>query len=257
MSFLVSEFITFFFIVVRVSAAIFTAPVFSNSSVPVTARLFLSLVISYVLLFTVKPVALTYESGLGIMALYAVKEALTGMIMGFSLNFVFYAVSFAGVQMGMDIGFGMATMFDPSTEIENNLIGQVFNLGALMIFLVINGHHYIIRGLSASFQVIPVGTGSLKPELLDLFVKYTAGVFVVAVKIAAPIMVAFFLIHIAAGIISRIIPQMQVFFVLQPVQLGVGLLLVATAVPFVVHMLKVLLEQTEGQLFELLRVMAQ
>ena len=141
-------------------------------------------------------------------------------------------------------------------NIENNIIGQILNLTAIMVFFVINGHHYIIRGLAATFKVIPLGHYSINESVLSLLVKYSGTIFVVAVKIAAPVMVAFFLLHVATGVISRIIPQMQVFFVLQPVQIIIGLSMLAAGMPIFIIAIKYLLEQYENSLYDLIKVMA-
>lgn len=255
MTFLVNDFLTLFFIFIRITAMLFTAPAFSSSTVSTTGKLFFSLVFAYILFFVVKPNQIVYDVGYPLLISYAFKEALTGMIMGFSLNFVFYGISYAGSQMGMDLGLSMAQMFDPNTEIENNVIGQILNLAAVLIFFTIDGHHILIRGLAISFKIIPLGHYSINESVYLLLVKYSAGIFIIGIKIAAPIMVAFFLMHTAAGIISRIIPQMQVFFVMQPLQIGLGMVLLVGSAPIFVMMMKYMIEQLEGSLYQLIVAM--
>lgn len=255
MTFLVNDFLTLFFIFIRVTAMLFTAPAFSSNTVSTTAKLFFSLTFAYILYFIVKPNQIAYSVGYPLLISYAFKEALTGMIMGFSLNFVFYGISYAGSQMGMDLGLSMAQMFDPSTEVENNVIGQVLNLAAILVFFTIDGHHILIRGLAVSFNIIPLGHYSINESVYLILLKYSAGIFIIAIKIAAPVMVAFFLMHTAAGIISRIIPQMQVFFVMQPLQIILGLGLLSASAPIFVMLMKYMIEQLEGSLYNLLVAM--
>ncbi len=252
---LINEFLFGLLIFIRITAVLFTVPLFSSASVPVSAKLMLGLALTYIIYFTIKPVGITYDAGLGIIFMIAVKEAITGMILGFSLHFVFYSIAFAAMQMGMDMGLNMAAMFDPATEIENNVLGQIFGQAAVLIFLIINGHHFVIRGLAVSFSVIPLGHFTMNESVYLLMLKASSGMFVAAIKIAAPIMVAFFLLHTAVGIISRIIPQMQVFFVVQPVQLGLGLALLASGMPLFLYIIKYILEQTENSLYDLIKVM--
>ncbi|MBI2416457.1 MAG: flagellar biosynthetic protein FliR [Ignavibacteriales bacterium] len=255
MTFLVNDFLTLFFIFIRVTAMLFTAPAFSSNTVSTTAKLFFSLTFAYILFFIVKPNQIAYNVGYPLLITYAFKEALTGMIMGFSLNFVFYGISYAGSQMGMDLGLSMAQMFDPSTEVENNVIGQVLNLAAILVFFTIDGHHILIRGLAVSFNIIPLGHYSINESVYLILLKYSAGIFIIAIKIAAPVMVAFFLMHTAAGIISRIIPQMQVFFVMQPLQIILGLGLLSASAPIFIMLMKYMIEQLEGSLYNLLTAM--
>ena len=89
-----------------------------------------------------------------------------------------------------------------------------------------------------------------------MIIVYAASVFVIAVKIASPIMVSFFLIHIAEGIIARIIPQMQVFFVTQPLKIGIGLLMLAAITPLYLYVIKNLLQDYESKLYNLIQAMA-
>lgn len=252
---LVGQFVVLFLIFIRIVAMLFTAPLFSSNSLPVFSRLILSLAIAYIMFFTLPSQTIDYNAGLPFLAFMGFKEAITGMIMGFSLNFVFYGISFAAMQMGMDMGLNMAQVLDPSTEIENNVLGQLLNVSAVVIFLIINGHHYLIKGLAVSFRVIPLGHYTINESVYLLLLKGSAGVFIIAVKISAPVMVAFFLLHTAVGIIARIIPQMQVFFVIQPVQLMLGLALMASGIPLFLYIIRFLLEQTENNLYDLIRVM--
>ncbi|MCE1190491.1 MAG: flagellar biosynthetic protein FliR [Ignavibacteria bacterium] len=255
MTFLIGDFLTIFFIFVRITAMVFTAPTLNTNSIPTTAKLFFSLTFAYVMFFTIKPQHLTYDIGFVLLATYAFKEAITGIIMGFMLNFVFFGFMFAGTQMGMDLGLSMAQTFDPTSDIENNLIGQILNYAGALVFFTINGHHYLVRGLAVSFQVIPLGHYTVNESVYILLVKFSAAIFVIAVKIAAPIMVAYFLLHTATGIVSRIIPQMQVFFVIQPLQIGLGLVLLSASAPIIVMMMKTIIENLEGNLYDLIKVM--
>jgi flagellar biosynthetic protein FliR len=185
----------------------------------------------------------------------SIKEAITGLVIGFMLQFVFWGVSYAGTLIGFDMGLTMAEVFNPSADESNNIIGEFLYYGALMMFFMINGHHYIISSLKHSFSVIPLGKFTLTKPVYDLIVVYSASVFVIAVKIASPIMVSFFLVSIAEGILARIIPNMQVFFVTQPLKIGVGILLLASITPLYLYVIKNLLQDYESKLYSLIEAM--
>ncbi|NWF88869.1 MAG: flagellar biosynthetic protein FliR, partial [Ignavibacteriaceae bacterium] len=185
----------------------------------------------------------------------ALKEGLTGLTMGFMMQFIFYGVSYAGTLIGIDMGLNAAEVFNPNEEINGNVIGEFLYYGALLVFFLINGHHYIISSLKYSFSVIPIGTFVINSAVQDMIVKYAASVFIIAVKIASPIMVSFFLVHIAEGIISRIIPQMQVFFVTQPIKIGLGLAILVAVIPVYVYVIKNMLKDYERQLAILIQTM--
>ena len=125
-----------------------------------------------------------------------------------------------------------------------------------MIFILIDGHHYLVRGLIYSFHVIPLGHLNYSESLVNLIIRYGGSVFVIAVKIASPLMVTFFLVNIASGVITRIIPQMQVFFVTQPLMLGLGFFMLISVLPIYVFVIKNLLQEYENQLFQIIRAMS-
>ncbi len=254
---LVNDFVTVLLVFLRVIALLFTAPFFSNNSIQSTAKIFFAIVTAYIVFFSVKGFQFNIESGLGTLVLYGVKEILTGMIIGFAFNFIFWGISYAGLIMGVDIGFGMASVMNPAVDFENNIIGDVFFLFGVLIFIILNGHHHLIRGITASFQLIPIGTYPINDSILQLLIKYSAGVFVLAIKLASPIIISFFLIHIAMGVISRIIPQMHVFFIIQPLQIWVGLFLLATSAPVFLYVIKNILSGSEEMMYELIRSMSR
>ncbi len=249
------DFIMVILIFIRVSAALVTAPIFGSKIVPLIPKLFFSLVIAYVVYLTIDRNSISSVPTGWMLIILSIKEAITGMIMGFMLQFVFWGVTYAGTLIGFDMGLTMAEVFDPSSEDNTNIIGQFLYYGAVMVFFIINGHHYVISSLKYSFSVIPLGKFTLTKPVYDLIVIYSASIFVIAVKIAAPIIVSFFLINIAEGIVSRIIPQMQVFFVTQPLKIGIGLLLLASITPLYIYVIKNLLQDYENKLYNLIAAM--
>lgn len=249
------DFIMVILIFIRVSAALVTAPIFGSKIVPLIPKLFFSLVIAYVVYLTIDRNSISSVPTGWMLIILSIKEAITGMIMGFMLQFVFWGVTYAGTLIGFDMGLTMAEVFDPSSEDNTNIIGQFLYYGAVMVFFIINGHHYVISSLKYSFSVIPLGKFTLTKPVYDLIVIYSASIFVIAVKIAAPIIVSFFLINIAEGIVARIIPQMQVFFVTQPLKIGIGLLLLASITPLYIYVIKNLLQDYENKLYNLIAAM--
>lgn len=253
---LVTHFIIFLFVFVRIISVFTSAPLFSNENFPILAKIGLSLVTAYLIFTFIDKGNIQLEISLWFIAINVLKEIVTGLIIGFSINIVFYAVSFAGSLMGFDIGLAMANVFNPSEGTQNNVIGEYIYILAVLIFLLINGHHYIIRGITYSFTIIPLGHYSINAEVYDYIVKLGAAVFILAVKMASPIMVTFFLVHIGAGILARIIPQMQVFFVLYPLKIGLGIFLLILTTPLYLYIIKSLLSSYEEKLYKLIQLMS-
>lgn len=253
----VGDFILVLLIFLRIIAAFTSAPVYGDQSVPVLVRVFLSIIIAYIIFLTIDKSNIVVETNLAWLATNAVKEIITGLIIGFMLNIVFHGISYAGSLIGFDMELSMAESLNPFDATSNNVIGQVLFFGTVLIFLLINGHHYIISALVYSFSVVHLGNYSVNEPVYQLLVKYTGTVFVIAVKIASPILVSYFLIFLAEGIMTKVIPQMQVFFVTQPLIVGLGFILMAGLVPIYVYVIKFLLKGYENNLAVLIKAMGQ
>lgn len=251
-----TDFVLVLLITIRITGAFISAPIFGNKALPFLVKLFLSLFIAYLIFLTIDTSNIQIELSIWFLVVSAIKEILTGLVLGFMLNFVFYGVLYAGAFIGFDMGLAIANMFDPAEGVSGNAIGEILYFAALLVFLLINGHHYVIEGFSFSFLAIPIGSSVLTQSLSEVLIKYSAQVFVIALKIASPIIVSFFLVHIAEGIIARVIPQMQVFFVTQPLKIGLGFLMLASIAPIYIYVVKNLLKNYENQLVEIIRAMS-
>lgn len=252
---LVSDFVTVLLILVRIAACFYTAPFFNNSALSATAKLFFALVIAYLLFFTVEPVDISLDTGMFMLAAYALKEAIVGILIGFSMHFIFYGIQFGGHIIGFEVGLTMALLFDPITGEQNNILTEILTLASILVFILIQGHHFLVQALAASLDLIPIGGFSASEPLYELLLTYSAGLFVVALKISAPFIVAFFLMNIAAGVISRMIPQMQIFFVMLPLKIGVGLAMLAVGAPMMFYVIRNLLEAYEESLLNIIKAM--
>ncbi|GAB4128183.1 MAG: flagellar biosynthetic protein FliR [Ignavibacteriales bacterium] len=252
---LISDFIIVLLIFVRIISAFSAAPIYNHQAIPVPIKVFLAFVISYIIFSAISQTKIQVEINLVWIAVNVIKEVISGLIIGFTLNMIFYAVSFAGSIIGFDIGLSMSQVFNPVDGMGSNVIEEIIYFLAILVFFMIDGHHHLIRALVYSFTLIPLGTYTLNKTVYDTIITITASVFVIAVKIASPVLVSYFLISIGEGILSRIIPQMQVFFVTYPIKLGLGFLMLASLTPLYVYLIRGYLYDFENRLFELIRLM--
>ena len=252
----IADFLIVLYVFVRVLSMFVAAPVFSNASIPALGKIFLAMVIAYITFLTINKTNLVLDVNLYSIVFNVIKEIITGYLMGFMLNFVFMAISYAGHFIGFNMGLMFAEVLNPFEETSGNIMGDVVYYGAMMIFILINGHHYLIQGVVASFSVVPIGKYAITQPLIDLLIKYSLSVFTIAIKISSPILVSFFLIHIAEGIIARVIPNIQVFFITQPLKIGVGLILMASLIPIYMYMIKILLQGYQDKLTEIINAMS-
>lgn len=252
---LTADFVIVLLIFLRILSAFVSSPIFSNKALPVLPKIFISFLIAYIVFLSIDTSAISFEITIWSLFYYAFKEIITGLIIGFMMNFVFYGIAFAGHIIGFDMGLTIAEVFNPMEETNNNVVGEVIYISALLVFFLINGHHYLIRGLAYSFSVVQIGKFSVTASVYDLLVKYSASIFVIAVKISSPILVSFFLVHLGEAVIARVMPQVQIFFVTQPLKIGIGFLLLVVAVPFCIYVIKFLLKDYENNLYSLVKAM--
>jgi flagellar biosynthetic protein FliR len=253
---LISDFLTGLMIFLRIGAMLSFVPFYNSNSIPMLLRLALSLVLTYILFFNVETYPFSQNDSFMLLFLYGIKEVIVGIIMGFTLNIVFQGISFAGLLVGRDMGLAMSSMFDPVSGDDGNIVATLLSMAAVIVFILIDGHHFVVHSLSYSFSIIPINGLSITEDALELMVKYTGSIFILAVKIASPVIVAFFLVHIASGIITRVSPSFQVFFVLLPLKIGLGLFLIVLVMPLYIYLFRNLIYEYENKLLELLMVMS-
>jgi len=175
-----------------------------------------------------------------------------GVALGFAVLLLFVGIQFAGQLVGLQMGFGIVNVIDPQSSNQVSIIGQYLNILAVLILLTTNGHHMILKGLVSSFDVVPLGGVELKASVAAKMIVLTSQAFIVAVKIAAPILLSLFLVSVALGILARTVPQMNVFIVGFPVQIAVGLTALIVALPMFFVLLGRLMGSLERDLFVLI-----
>ena len=216
----------------RVTGLFILSPIFGRRNVPNMAKAGLALLLSYIFLNAYPhPGAPVFTGNAAQYALLCVKELSIGLIMGY-LTIVFFDVAnMAGSVMDVQIGFGMAQIFDPETSNQVSLVSTLLGYALVLLFLVADGHHTLIRILGFSFEKIPVGQ-ALLPADLALVVGQSVGMaFSMAVTVALPIVAAELVLEVVLGIFTRSVPQLNVFVVGISVKLVAGLLALALFIP--------------------------
>jgi flagellar biosynthetic protein FliR len=161
----------------------------------------------------------------------ALRELLVGLLIGFFFSLLFRAAEMAGALTGFQIGLVIANAFDPNANDQVAIIGRFWIILASLIFMAINGHHLVIQAFNDSLTIIPPGQVVIQGGTAELMLKYTAYVFVLAIKIASPVIITLVLTDIALGTIAKLMPTMNIFIVGFPLKVGVGLMVTAVSLP--------------------------
>ncbi|MDA0745102.1 MAG: flagellar biosynthetic protein FliR [bacterium] len=226
----VAEFQVFLVVFIRILGILGTSPVFGHHTVVNQAKIGLALALALAL-YPASHITLAATTDLIPYVIIVAKELILGMMIGFAARLVFLAVQFAGEVVGIDIGFGVVNIIDPISAQQISIIGTFQNLIALVVFLMINGHHTLLNTIAASFEMVPLGGIQLTEMLARGLISMTANVFLMAIKLAAPVIIALFLTSLALGIIARTVPQMNVFIVGFPLKIGVGMGMLFLSMP--------------------------
>lgn len=238
---------------VRMMGLFATAPIWSNRLVPVQVRVAISagaaVVISPLFPDPVMPPNLV-----GLIPL-VLRELLVGMAIGFVASLALAAVQFAGMILDMNMGLAMVNVLDPMTQTQMPIMGNFLYILGLLIFFTINGHHMLIEAVMDSYSLVPIGTASVTPELSFRMVEIAANLFVVGLKVAAPVLAALFLTMVALGILNRAVPQMNVFIIGIPIQLAVGVFMVMVVLPLYVTFLQVIFRGMFTDIYGVLRLL--
>lgn len=242
----------FMLVLMRISVFLFLFPIFSSNVFPGTLKMGFALVMS-LLFYTVVPVDLArFPMDVWSTGLLILGEVLIGLTLGLCLRIFFGAVQLAGQVIGFQIGFAMINVVDPQTGGNVTIMDQLGYWVCVVIFLVLNGHHLVIMSLIDSFDLVPIGFFSAHPVLLKKVLDVGAQLFVLSVKIGAPVIAALTFVNVGFGLIAKFSPQMNVMIVAFPIKIAVGLFLFGLTVQIIAVMTNNYLEPFRKLLLTLL-----
>ena len=212
----------------RVGGVFLVAPVFASSALPWRIRAFASIVIGLAVAGslgrTVSP-----DAGWSQLAIAAVCELAVGATLGYAARLVLAGVELGALHVGHQVGFSLAETFDPITPGAPGAIRRFLQLLAVVIFLCIGGHRMVIRALLSTFEYIPIAGFSAEAKLLDMIVALLGASFLLALKIAAPVLIAVLLAVATLGLVQKTVPQCNTLSVALPGRVIVGLLAIAVS----------------------------
>jgi flagellar biosynthetic protein FliR len=248
--------IGFFLVLARVSPLFLLAPLFSSKMIPARARS----VIAVGLAIGIAPIAAGAGEGAELAADVwtlgglVVKELLVGLGFSFALAALFAAVQVAGSVLDTLIGFSFGALVDPVTGTNGGVLNQLYALVGVMIFVAIDGDAWVIQGLARSYEAVPLASAPDIGTLVEGAQVAFGGIFGAAIQICAPVLLAVVLTDVAFGLVSKVMPQLNVFAVGFPAKVTVGLVLVGASLPFVAGWIDDELQRSVSSALRTLRV---
>ncbi len=206
---------------VRIGAFVMVMPVIGSSFVPARVRLLLAVALTGVIAPLIPtPVSLDVLSAAGLVTV--IQEIAIGATMGFLVQLVFDAIALGGQVIGMSMGLGFAVFLDRARGVNMPVLGQLFLMLGMLVFLCLDGHLALISLLAQSFTALPITSTGLNTDVLAEVLSYTGQLFVFAMKIALPAITAILVVNLAFGVMSRAAPTLNLFAIGFPVTMLLG-----------------------------------
>lgn len=237
-------------VMARIGAFTIAIPIFNSDIISGTYRYFFVMIISIILLPLVPSGWLGAEMfenmDLFKLSFLLISEALLGLSIALVVLILVEAFQLSGYVMDRDIGFTMAEVVDPATNIDGTLLSGVFVKVFYIMFIIQDGHYEIIRIAAASFQTLQPGQFLVTSSLVETVIMMSSQVFVVAMQICMPIVATMLLINIALGLLARLGEDFEVLMISFPIRFGLGFIILMWTFPIVLSFCRKINEELFG-----------
>jgi flagellar biosynthetic protein FliR len=239
-----ANFISLIFIFIRIGIIFATVPFFNAEIVPRKITATIAFFLSLVLMPVVPPVQVRADDLNNLSLVFILlHEMLIGMCLGLAIDVIFAGIQIAGDLIGFQMGFSIANVIDPMTGANAPITSNLLYITAFLLFFSFGGHHLLIKALVESFQIIPIGDSFVHKGYLMSALTYAGQMFVIGVKVSAPVVGILFLINISFAVIARALPQMNVFLMAFPLTIAVGLVFTALVIELMPMMMSTSMER--------------
>ncbi len=225
--FLTNGVFAFILVFVRIGTALTIMPGIGDSFTPQQIRLYIALGVSLVLAPMVAPMLPDPIPGGFALLVLIIMEFIVGLFIGTIARIFMMALDTAGMIISMQSGLGNAQLFNPAIAAQGSLIGAFLSVTGVLVLMAMNMHYLLLFGMVDSYQMFPVGSIPDAGGMADLMSQAIAGSFLIGVQIAAPFLIVGMIIYIGMGVLTRLMPQMQVFMIAMPVQILLSLMTLA------------------------------
>ncbi len=220
--FTLQNFEYFLLLLTRISMFVVVAPFFNTSNTPAMVKIGFSAIVSLLLYFVVDFSALDYSTVTGY-AFLVVKEAITGLIMGFATYCCTFIITLAGHMIDVNIGLSMAQEYDPSTRAQTSITGILYNQFILILLVLSGMHRYIFKSFCDAYTLIPIGGAVFAwDSLLSSTITYLSEIFIIAFRIVLPVFAVIMVLNAILGIMVKVAPQIHMFSVGAQLKIIVG-----------------------------------
>jgi flagellar biosynthetic protein FliR len=234
----IGEFQTFLICFARVAGFMSAIPVLMTKQTPIQVKVGLIFLCTFVLFPVMEPTIQPVTFGTITFLLLMLSEILLGGMIGLIARMIFTAVEYGGTVIGYQMGFAAANIYDPQNERQLALISQFQNVFAILIFLAIDGHHIFLQVAAKSYTVLPPGVFNISGEAIPYLLTLSSRIFFLGIQFSAPILVVLLLSGLILGILARVFPQLNVFLLSFPLNIGISFTVIGLTLPLVTILLR-------------------
>lgn len=243
----------FLLVLVRMTGLFVVAPIFGRRNIPAYFKIAFSFLLALILVNTITLPAPDYVNNIYSYAFLIIKEFIVGLTLGFVSYVIFSAIYVAGQIIDMQVGFGVVNVIDPISNIQVPITSNFYFIISMLVFLGVDGHHALIRALFDSYNYIPLGGAVFNNSLMNDIVRIFGEMFVLGFKISAPIVAALLITDVALGVISRSVPQLNVFVVGMPLKILLGIIVMIITVPMFITLLYSLMHGMNNEVLNFMK----
>lgn len=249
--FLTGKFLVFALFFIRTTAMMFSAPFFGTRALPSLAKIWIALFISFIITSAYWEDQPQIDLHLWNLVWLVFKEIMVGMAIGFATNLVFHAARFAGGLIDFDMGYRTSVLFNQDVNTPT-LAGELKSLVVLMLFIFLNGHHFLVEALFVSVRAVPISAFEVTGSTTELLIRYATTVLIIGIKMAAPVLIALFLTNLSLALLARVAPQTNIFILSFTFKVAIGLLVMMGSVPVFVMIAKYSLQIFESETLKII-----
>lgn len=247
----------FALILCRIGGLFAALPVFGGRRLPTRIKIVAVLAITLVCMPILKLAPPPVPKDAFSIGLMVLREVMIGLTLAFVTQVIFAAVEFSGQIIGMQMGFSISAIIDPAMGGQAQVMSVMQTLLATLFFLSLNIHHTFIRAIIDSFTLIPLGGWQMSEALIRFLVKVTGDLFMLGIRLAAPVMVTLLLTSVVLGVMARAFPQMNVFMVSFPLNIGLGFVVLGATLLLFFHVLELSFGSLNSQVQTIFRLIAK
>ncbi|MBL4893721.1 MAG: flagellar type III secretion system protein FliR [Emcibacter sp.] len=223
-----AEIFAFLLVFSRMGAMVMLMPALGETAIPQRVRLVMALSISFIIYSLVRESLPALPGSPYMLGMLIIFEILIGLLIGSAIRLLMSALHTAGTIIAMQTGLAMAQAFDPAQGAQSALMATFLTLMAVVLIFVTNMHHMMIAAMYDSYSLFPVGADLEMANFAEIVVNTVANSFLLGVQIASPFIVYGLVFNIGLGILARLMPQLQVFFIAMPLNIAAGFMILGS-----------------------------